>query len=292
VNALLLCVFWVIGTPAEGSRKLLSGVEVMHRPTLYLMVSVVAALISLPAHAAQATGFGPGEQSTYEVSYLGVKAGVAQVTVGGEIQQWGHTVWPIVTVATSDPSMSVYPVRDKFVSYWDPATQQTMGSDLIADENHKRRRQRVVLDHAQGKATVTKQKEGEAVRETEAEVKAGTRDVTAVTFALRREALAVGNEYHFPIYTGAKSFDLVAKVEATQTLPTRLGSKEVFRIRVKTEFSGKLQSKRDMVAYFTTDSLHVPVRIEADFVLGTLVAELTDFQPGRQLAAAYVPPGE
>jgi hypothetical protein len=263
----------------------------MHRPTSWTLGLAVAALVALPARATEATSFGPGEQSTYVVSYLGLRAGVAQITVGAETERWGQTVWPLVTKATSDAAMNWYPVRDVFVSYWDPRTQLTLGSDLLANENHKQRRQRVVLDHAQGKAKVFKQKEGEAVRESEADVQAGTRDITAVTFALRRETLTVGAEYHFPVYTGAKSFDLVAKVEGTQTLQTRLGSRDVFRIRVKTEFSGKLQSKRDMVAYFTTDALHVPVRIEADFLLGTLVAELTDYQPGRQLAA-YLSPGE
>jgi hypothetical protein len=44
---------------------------------------------------------------------------------------------------------------------------------------------------------------------------------------------------------------------------------------------GKFQSKHDMVAYFTDDALHLPVRIEADFVLGTITAELTGYAPGR-----------
>jgi hypothetical protein len=258
---------------------------------MLLRTSTSSALIALLLGALSASAradvpsFSPGEQSTYEVSYLGMRAGVAQVTVGSEVEQWGKQVWPLVTVARSDASMKWFPVRDKFVSYWDAKTQETVGNDLYADENHKRSRQRVMLDQVEGRAKVMKQKEGEAVREHEVDVKRGTRDVTAVTFALRSQALAVGEEYHFPVYTGAKSFDMVARVEGTEQLDTALGKREVFRIRMNTEFSGKLKSRRDLVAYFTTDALHLPVRIEAEFVLGKLVAQLTDYQPGRQLAS-------
>ena len=56
-----------------------------------------------PAEAEAGTGgsgthsaFGPGEQLTYRVQYLGMHAGTAQVTVGAETFQWGREVLPIV----------------------------------------------------------------------------------------------------------------------------------------------------------------------------------------------------
>ena len=70
-------------------------------------------------------------------------------------------------------------------------------------------------------------------------------------------------------------------MEARETLTTALGKQEVFRMRVYTEFSGKLASKRDMTACFTADGRHVPVRIEAELVLGSIVAELTDYKQGK-----------
>jgi hypothetical protein len=55
-------------------------------------------------------------------------------------------------------------------------------------------------------------------------------------------------------------------------------------VRVETDFSGKFQSKGGMIAYITTDPSHVPVKLEADFLLGKIVAELKDYKQGRTVA--------
>ncbi|AKQ67483.1 ATP-dependent exoDNAse (exonuclease V) alpha subunit - helicase superfamily I member [Myxococcus hansupus] len=230
--------------------------------------------------------FGPGEQSSYRVRYLGITAGTAQVTVGATMKQWGEEVWPIVAVARSNDMLGVWPIKDKFVSYWQPESQRVVGSDLHADENGSRRRQRIKMLPDGKSAFVVKQKEGEPARESTREVPEGTLDMTGATFALRNQELAVGAEYAYPVFTGSKAFTLRAKVEGREVLGTELGKKEVFKLRVKTEFDGNLASKRDMFVYLTTDPSHVPVRVEADLALGTIVAEITDYKPGRSMAVA------
>jgi hypothetical protein len=77
-----------------------------------------------------------------------------------------------------------------------------------------------------------------------------------------------------------------AKVEAREMMNTELGPREVFKLRVQAEFGGSLTSKRDMFVYLTTDPNHVPVRVEAEFALGTMVAEITDYKPGRSMELA------
>jgi Protein of unknown function (DUF3108) len=233
--------------------------------------------------------FGPGEQATYRVNYLGVTAGSTQVTVGAPTKFAGQEVWPIVSVAKSDPDLGVWPIKDKYITYWQPALQTALGSDLFADENRKRRRQRVKLNDGGKSALVVKQKEGEAPRESTHELPPGTTDVAGATFALRNRPLRVGDEYAYPVFTGSKSFTLSAKVEGRQKLKTPLGERDAIRVRVKTAFSGKLESKRDIVAFFSDDPFHVPLRIEADFVVGTMVAELTEYKQGRAIASLTTP---
>ena len=109
------------------------------------------------------------------------------MTVGAEISQWGTGVLPIVSVATSDPKLVFYPIRDRFVTYWDPATARSIGSDLFADENGKKRRQRIKLDHQTGSATVTKQKDGQEPQESTHQVQPGTADVAAAKSERKRK---------------------------------------------------------------------------------------------------------
>lgn len=254
--------------------------------TSKVMTAVIASLAVCQTALANpgTSAFGPGEQSTYKVRYLGLTAGEAQITVGAETTQWGHRVLPIVTHARSKSITDLYPIRDKFVTYWDHAREQSVGSDLYADENRQKRRQRIRFDHAAGRAKVVKQKEGGDERLSEHDIQQGAFDIASATFALRNKALEVGKVIELPVFTGNRMFTMRATVEGRETLKTALGNKEVFKIRVQTGFSGKFESKRDLYAYLTADDARIPVRIEAEFVLGTISAELSDYKSGRRYA--------
>jgi hypothetical protein len=247
------------------------------------IVGLLSVVVLSGAAMAQGTShaFGPGEQSLYRVQYLGVTAGTAQITVGAPMKQWGEQVWPIVSVAKSDPALGAWPIKDKFVSYWSAASQRTLGSDFFVDENNKRRRQRIQLKDGGRTAHVVRQYEGAQPTEATHELPEGSMDLASATFALRNRGLADGQQYTFPVFTGTKTFLLRATVDGRQKLKTVMGEQEVFRVRLQTEFSEKLKAKRDIIAYFTTDPSHVPVRIEADLALGSIVAELSEYKQGR-----------
>lgn len=258
--------------------------------TLGVAAMMGAVLLASPARAERQSAFGPGEQSTYKVQYLGVTAGTAEITVGAETTQYGAKVFPIVTNARSHGVVDLYPIRDKFVTFWDFSQERCVGNDLFADENRVKRRQRIKLDHANGKATVVKKKEGGDEQVATVDVASGVQDIASATFALRNKPLAVGGVYEIPVFTGKRSFTLRATVEGRQTLTTRLGKFDVFKVRVQTGFGGKLESKRDLYAYMTADGAHVPVRIDAEFVLGTITAELSEYKSGRRYAMSDAAP--
>ena len=252
----------------------------------WLISGLVAFVVALPAIAQESkSAFGPGEQMTFKVDYLGMNAGTTTVTVGSNTTQWGHKVWPLVALAKTESVFRMYPVRDKFISYWDPAENRSIGSDLFADEGNKKRRQRIKVDHGEKKAQVIKQDEGGDEREGFYDVSEKTFDIASAAYALRNMPLEVGSSFELPIFTGAKEFVMTAKVVGKQTLATPMGDKEVFKVAVATAFTGKMAAKRDMHAYFTTDKSHVLVKLEAELVLGTLTANLVEYKEGRQLAA-------
>lgn len=258
----------------------------MHRRFSGAILGLLSAIMFSSAATAQEANkaFGPGEQSLYRVQYLGVTAGTAQITVGAPMKQWGQQVWPIVSLAKTDPKIGVWPIKDKFVSYWHAEGQRSLGSDFFVDENNKRRRQRIQIQDDGHTAHVIRQQEGDEPVEANHDVPEGTMDLASATFALRNRELVEGQEYTYPVFTGMKSFTLRAKVDGRENMKTVLGDREVFRVRIQTEFSGKLQTQREIVVYLTTDPSHVPVRIEADFALGSIVADLADYKQGRLLA--------
>lgn len=256
---------------------------------MFKRVSIlVAATLALTASSALAgpganvPAFGPGEQLTLDLKYLGVKAGTAQITVGAPTPG-NAQVWPIVGQLRTQSLLALFPVNDKMVTYWDAATASCSGSELYADENHARRRQKIELDHATRTAVILRQKEGQSLSRSVATIEPGAMDYFAVTFALRDKPLAQGDRYVVPIFTGSKNQQLEALVDGTQTLDTPLGKQNAIRVRVRSGLDGKFQSKHDLFVFFTPDARHVPVRLEADFAFGAIVAQATEYKPGQSV---------
>ncbi|MBM4379500.1 MAG: DUF3108 domain-containing protein [Deltaproteobacteria bacterium] len=232
------------------------------------------------------SSFGPGEKATYTLRYLGLTAASMTLEVGEPEIAFGARSWPICNETRTHWLFRVFPVQDRSTSWWDPVGQRTLGHDFQADEGGSRRRQQVQVDHARGEAKVVLQPEGKPAREKTLPVVSGTHDIATAAFALRNQPLDLGRSYDFPVFTGEKTFVLNATVVSRQTLKTPLGQREVFQLNVATDFSGKARTNRLTRVYLTTDPSHVPVRIEADFVLGTVEAEIVEYREGRGSGSA------
>jgi hypothetical protein len=256
-------------------------------------VAVCAWVGSLPCWAGgePPSAFGPGEKATYTLRYLGLTAATMTLEVLEPEVAFGARTWPIRNETRTQWLFRVFPVQDRFTSWWDPAGQRTLGHDFQADEGGSRRRQLVQVDHARGEAHVVLQPEGKPARERTLPVVQGTHDIATAAFALRNQPLELGRSYDFPVFTGEKTFVLSAAVVSRQTLKTPLGQREVFQLNVATDFSGKARTNRLTRVYVTTDPSHVPVRVEADFVLGTVEAEIVEYREGQGSGAALASAG-
>jgi Protein of unknown function (DUF3108) len=230
--------------------------------------------------AAQTEAFGPGEQLVFRASYLGIPAGTIQTTVGAEFAD-RPGVWPIVAYGRTDVGMFFFPIRDKLVIHWEADQARTLGMELWADENHKRQRLKITFAPAEGTARIVRQWEGQAATEKQVSVGPGVTDVASAVYLLRTRELEPGHELTIPIVTPSKQFPMRAVVQGRERRRTPMGERTVVRVRLTTDFSGKFKAKNDLVLYFTDDEAHVPVRFEAELGLGTVVAELTEYKPGR-----------
>jgi hypothetical protein len=247
-------------------------------PHLARLLASLAVAVASPA-AAETTAFGPGEQLVYRASLLGIPAGTIQITVGAEFPDLPG-VWPILLLGRSDVGLFFFPIRDKMVLRWDSEHSQTQGMEMWADEGPKRRHLRILFDHGEGKAKLFRQVEGQPALEEEVSVKPDAADVASALYLLRTRPLEPGTELTLPVVTPSKQFPLRVVVERREQLKTPLGERSTVRVRLTTDFSGKLKAKSDLVIYFTDDAAHVPVRIEAELGLGTVVAEAVEFHSG------------
>jgi len=248
----------------------------------------LALVLAAAADAGSGAVFGPGEQITYQVKWLGLPAGSGQVTVGAESPDHPGT-WPIVTMGRSD--VALYPIKQKIVVWWDPATSRSRQLDLWAEEGKHRFKKRIEFQPESSHVRYTYQEEGKPTQVKEQDVPPDTADAASAVFILRSHRLAVGDMFSFPIWTGTKLFQGHASVVEKVNLETPLGKRPAVLVRLRTEFSGKLAA-REMRMWFSDDPVHVPMRMEADFALGPVVVEWIDYQPGRAMRPSSVARGD
>ncbi len=229
--------------------------------------------------------FSPGEELVYQISALGMTAGKARISVGAGTERDGVKAWPVVVQARTDALFdSVYTVRDKFVTWWEPGSGRVIGADFYADEGGKRHRSMSRIDHANGKAEVLRIREwnGKRSRNTY-DVPPGSFDIAGAIFELRRRPLLPGTVEEVDVFTGKKVFKLRCTVERAEKLKTRAGTFEAVAVKIELGFDGQFASKRDVRAWFSSDERRLPLQFEAEFALGSIVAELVEAKRGVKL---------
>lgn len=249
---------------------------------MLLRALVPALLVSaaLPA-AAQPPGFEPGEQLDLTIEYLGIHTGEARITVGSP----QGSVWPVTLQARTEGVASLLDIREYLVSYWDPSERLSRGSDLSALEVGDRHQDSARFDRVNGKATVRITRKDRRI-ERVVDVPRDVHDSASAVLWLRLQDLAPGSHYEVPLFTGSRTFTLVADALGPEVVKTPAGTFDTIKVQVRTAFDGKFSAKRDTFFWFSSDRRHVPVRVSADFAVGSIVAELTRYRPGGVVASA------
>jgi hypothetical protein len=232
------------------------------------------------------SAFGPGEHFQFEVTMLGVLAGVAQVTVGSEMNQFGKEVWPLVSIGRTAGLASAFKVLDKFVSYYDPRAQMTVGADFVAREGSNRRNERFRYDRESSRAFVNRQWNDAPASEADYEIAEGAMDLAGLGFSIRNRQLEVGQKFEQWAFTGGSQYLLKATVERKETITTKVGTYETLVIVFNGDFSGKLKTKALISLYLSDDERHLPVRLQADIAFGSVVVDLVKFEPGRTVSGS------
>lgn len=230
--------------------------------------------------------FGPGEQTTYEVSYMGITAGRAEITVGSRMEQFGREVWPLVCVGETTQMAAIFPVKDRFISYWDPLTRSSVGADFFVHESKHRAKSRFKYDFDAGEVVVTREAPGWPTTEKTYSIEQGTLDLAAAGFMMRNIPLEVGAVHELPIFTGVKFYKMTATVVGREFLRTGLGDVEVYRVTVNGDFNGKLATQGLMTLFYTADEKQLPVRAEAKLALGYVKVDAVKYEAGRRYTGA------
>jgi len=254
--------------------------------TRSLVASALAlALAVLPGPARAENGFHPGEQIEFDIDYLGIHAGQARITVG----KAEGRVWPVIAQARTDGLASIVDIREHLVSYWDSEARVPRGSDLHAFEAGDRHQDSARFDRENGTAWVSITRKGHRDART-FPMQADAQDFASAVLWLRGQPLAEGKRFEIPVFTTKGTFTLVATVTGRDTVDTPVGTFETLKVEVRTAFEGKFSARRDTFIWFSADESRIPVRVSAEFAVGSVVATVSSYRPGGALARNEVSP--
>ena len=243
-----------------------------------------AAALLVGTASARASTFGPGEQTVLEVDYSGLRAGTATITVGSETKLGDRDVWPIVTLADTASLFALFPLHDKFVSWWSFALNHSVGWDFYANENRHNRRERCKLNTpAPGQAVVQRQSDGATPALVTAPMDPDAQDIGAAFFALRSLPLAPGRTFKVPVFTGRRTWDMVATVGQPEPLEVPAGRFIALPLEVEVHFQGKLESKHALKVWLSDDEHHALLKLQAELALGSLNAVAQAYHPGNDV---------
>jgi hypothetical protein len=232
--------------------------------------------------------FAPGEHLVYSVTALGIFGGTGELDVGRAAVVGGIPAWPIVARSRTEGVMDkLYPVHDRFVSWFDFAHGESVQTDLLTNEGSQH--QSLIWQFIRITKPGTSERETTVkIQKTDAKgtiswtlpVEPDAIDAIAATYWLRSRPLHLGDVESHPVFSGNAQWIMKAEVVGQMAIQTPAGTFPAVLVHMATYFGGKLTAHRSVDFYFSDDRRHLPLRSEAALRLGTLRADLVHFEPG------------
>lgn len=240
------------------------------------LVSVLATAYGASWASAAPIPFERGEAATFELSYLGMRAGVADVELAQDDR--APERWPItLRLRTYGLADRIFSIRQTFVSQYVPAKGRSLGHRLDSEFDGVNESEHTRYD---GAIALTRRSRAGVTSDDVRDVLPGALDGLAALYQLRTLPLAIDVPFSLPIDTGHRSWMLEGRATGQERLETELGTFDTIVVRARTHFEGRFASDRGFKVWFTNDSRRLVVRVEAEFLVGSLVATARSWRFG------------
>ena len=226
---------------------------------------------ALAAETVQKQAVQPGEELTYDISWMFITAGTAVMAVGEAGTDGDRPLVKLLTTAQSRPAITkFFPVDNRVESIVDLATLLPMHLTFKRREGKKKEDIEYTFHQQEGTVTVVKGETTEVF-----EMPTGTQDVISCLYYARRElSLQPGSSLTMNVYHDKKNRKVEARVEEIETVSGPWGEVETARVLVVMPFQGLFLNQGNIRVWFTNDERRIPVRMKAKVIIGSIVADL------------------
>lgn len=231
--------------------------------------------------------FQSGESATYEVSWMGMNAGLATLDVRPPIKHGGkwHRVFH-AEAKTGDWFKTIFVGHDIIEAYsrpWDFGIskfyleQYEQGAFKSAFISKK------WLDFMQEECVVkekTWRPEKSDVLD-QFPLSFGAIDALSVIYFMRTKTFKMGQTERAPVYTSEKNWFLEATPVAFEQVTIPAGTFDAVKLKLRTFLGKELQQKGDVFVWVATGTPHKQIlQIQGEIKIGSVWMKLQSFQPG------------
>lgn len=254
------------------------------RFNLFLAITVLATIVaSAPslsyattdgqAAAPAALPFANGERLSYDVTWLGMRAGIATMVVQEGPGEGAKPQLTFSMTARSSPTVTkFYPVDNRGVSIVDLESFLPRHMTFARREGKRFNDFDYTFRHTEG--LVTAVKDG---KRDELPIPPDAQDAMSCLYYVRKVLPFVpGSSLTMTVHHDKKNYKMEVRVEALETVEGVWGKRQTARVVVIMPFQGIFLNEGNIRVWFTTDEHRVPVRMKAKVVVGSIVAELTE----------------
>ncbi len=254
----------------------------MHKKLLFLFL-VISISISHSTWAKKninvdKQAYKSGEKLKYTLKYGFIKGGYISLTVKDTVWNGNKTHELELAAKTSGVVDILFKVRDRYVSYLNPLTDQPLKSVRDIREGGYTYYNEVLYNYnslQQDSITIQSKKSG-AVK-----VPSNIQDIVSAFYFARRykfnESLEPGEIIELTTYFSDEIFPLKIKYIGTETIKTNFGRTECYVFHPVTETGRMFKTDNDMTIWITRDKNRIPIKLKANLKVGAFTCELESY---------------
>lgn len=217
--------------------------------------------------------FKAGEKLTFDVKYGFVTAGVAVMAIPKVKKISGRDAYNITFEVNTVPSFDwVFKVRDRYETYMDVQGLFPWRFEQHVREGSYTRDFSAFFDQRKNKA---KTSEGEY------NIPKNVNDIVSAFYLARTfdySRMKSGEKIHLQNFFKDKVYDLDVKYIGKERVSVAAGTFDCIIIEPLVLEGGLFKSEGNILIWLTNDDLRVPVKVKTKIVIGSIDAELTNYE--------------
>ena len=217
--------------------------------------------------------FGVNEKFSFDINYGFVNAGTANMEVVRLIDYKKRPCYQIVTTANSNSFFSTfYKVEDKIESIVDAIGIFSWRFEKKLKEGSYRSDRMYEFDQKNNKVFYN---------EDTLVVPSQVQDAISVLYYIRTQDLKVGETIRVDNFTDGKLYPLEVDILKKETITVKAGTFDCIVVEPLQKGVGVFKNEGKLKVWLTDDRLKMPVQMKSKVIVGSITAELTDFQLGE-----------